>query len=92
MAIHLACRSLWSGESEIAVAGGVNAILRPEVTLSYSSAKMLSPEGHCRFGDAAADGYVRSEGAALLVMKRLACAQADGDRIYAVVRGTASEQ
>ena len=89
VAVHLACKSLQNGESEIALAGGVNAILRPEITLIYSSANMLSPEGRCKFGDAAANGYVRSEGCGVLVLKTLSRAIADGDSIYAVIRGSA---
>ncbi len=89
VAIHLACASLRSGESEMAMAGGVNVILRPEITLSYSAAKMLSPEGRCKFGDATADGYVRSEGAGIVFLKPLSRATADNDAIYAVIRGSA---
>ena len=89
VAIHLACQSLLDGQSEMALAGGVNIILRPEVTLSYSAAKMLSIEGRCKFGDAAADGYVRSEGAGIVLLKPLSRAIADGDSIYAVIRGSA---
>jgi acyl transferase domain-containing protein len=89
VAIHLACQSLRAGESSIALAGGVNAILRPEITLVYSDAGMLAPDGRCKFGDASADGYVRSEGAGILVLKRLSDALADGDSIYAVIRGSA---
>ncbi|HEX3376143.1 MAG TPA: type I polyketide synthase [Candidatus Acidoferrales bacterium] len=89
VAIHLACASLRDGESEMALAGGVNVIMRPEITLSYSAAKMLSPEGRCKFGDAAADGYVRSEGAGIVFLKKLSRAVADGDSIYALIRGSA---
>lgn len=89
VALHLACQSLLTGESEIALAGGVNVILRPEITLAYSAANMLSPDGRSKFGDASADGYVRSEGAGIVVLKTLSRAVADGDEIYAVVRGTA---
>jgi acyl transferase domain-containing protein/NADP-dependent 3-hydroxy acid dehydrogenase YdfG/acyl carrier protein len=89
VAIHLACASLRKGESEMALAGGVNAILRPEITLSYSAAKMLSPEGRCKFGDAAAAGYVRSEGAAIVFLEPLSRAIANGDPVYAVIRGSA---
>jgi acyl transferase domain-containing protein len=89
VAVHLACASLRNGESDLALAGGVNVILSPEITLSYSSAKMLSPEGRCKFGDAAADGYVRSEGAGMVFLKPLSRAVADGDPIYAVIRGSA---
>jgi acyl transferase domain-containing protein len=89
VAIHLACASLRNGESEMALASGVHAILSPEITLSYSAAKMLSTEGRCKFGDAAADGYVRSEGAGIVVLKTLSRALADGDFIYALIRGSA---
>jgi acyl transferase domain-containing protein len=89
VAVHLACQSLWRGESELALAGGANIILRPEVTLAYSAAGMLSPEGRSKFGDAAANGYVRSEGAGIVILKPLARALADGDSIYALIRGGA---
>jgi acyl transferase domain-containing protein/acyl carrier protein len=89
VAIHLACRSLWSGESEMALAGGANAILRPEISLIYSRAGMLSPDGRSKFGDASANGYVRSEGAGVLVLKPLSKALAAGDRIDALIRGSA---
>jgi acyl transferase domain-containing protein/NADP-dependent 3-hydroxy acid dehydrogenase YdfG/acyl carrier protein len=88
-AVHLGCRSIHDGDCELALAGGTNLILRPEITLAYSAAGMLSREGRCRFGDAGASGYVRSEGSAIVVLKPLARALADGDRIYAVVRGGA---
>jgi acyl transferase domain-containing protein len=89
VAIHLACQSLQLGESEMAIAGGVNAILRPEITLTYSAAKMLSPDGRSKFGDSAANGYVRSEGAGLVLLKPLSRALADKDPIYALIRGSA---
>lgn len=90
VAIHLACQSLRLEESELALVGAVNLILRPEITRAYGSAGMLSPDGHCKFGDISANGYVRSEGAAVVVMKLLRRAVADGDPIHAVIRGTAS--
>jgi acyl transferase domain-containing protein/NADPH:quinone reductase-like Zn-dependent oxidoreductase len=89
VALHLACRSLASGESELAIAGGVNLILQPHISIGYSRSGMLSPRARCRFGDATADGYVRSEGAGVVVLKTLARAVADGDRIHAVVLGSA---
>jgi acyl transferase domain-containing protein/NAD(P)-dependent dehydrogenase (short-subunit alcohol dehydrogenase family)/acyl carrier protein len=89
VAVHLACQSLRAGESEMALAGGVNVILRPEVNLTFSAAGMLSPDGSCKFGDSSADGYVRSEGAGVVVLKRMSSAIADGDPIYAVIRGSA---
>ncbi len=89
VAIHLACQSLRSGESSIALAGGANIILQPQISIAYSQSKMMAPDGLCKFGDAHADGYVRSEGAALIVLKPLAQALADNDPIYAVIRGGA---
>lgn len=88
-AVHLACRSLWSGESNVAIAGGANVILEPHITIAYSQSRMMAPDGHCKFGDAGADGYVRSEGVAVVVLKPLASAIADGDPIYALIRGSA---
>jgi acyl transferase domain-containing protein len=89
VAVHLACRSLRAGECELALAGGANLILEPATSLAYSRSGLLAADGRCKFGDARADGYVRAEGAGLVVLKRLARAIADGDRIYAVVRGSA---
>ena len=88
-AIHLAVRSIRSGESRLALAGGTNVILQPHISIAYSQSKMMAPDGHCKFGDASGDGYVRSEGAALVALKPLDRAVADGDRIYAVIRGSA---
>ncbi|HEY9739986.1 MAG TPA: polyketide synthase, partial [Coleofasciculaceae cyanobacterium] len=92
VAVHLACQSIWNQESEIALAGGVNAILKPEYTIAESKASMLSPDGRCKSFDARANGYVRGEGAGIVVLKRLSQAQADGDPIYAVIRGSAVNQ
>jgi myxalamid-type polyketide synthase MxaE and MxaD len=89
VAVHLACQSLWTGESTLALAGGVNAILEPSVSIAYSQSRMVAPDGRCKFGDARADGYVRSEGAGLVVLKPLSRALHDGDRIYALIRGSA---
>jgi acyl transferase domain-containing protein/SAM-dependent methyltransferase/aryl carrier-like protein len=88
-AVHLAVQSLRSGESELALAGGVNVILAPQMHLVGSRAHMLSPDGKCKTFDAAADGYVRSEGCAVVVLKSLRNAVADGDRVLAVIRGSA---
>jgi acyl transferase domain-containing protein/NADPH:quinone reductase-like Zn-dependent oxidoreductase/NAD(P)-dependent dehydrogenase (short-subunit alcohol dehydrogenase family)/acyl carrier protein len=88
-AIHLAVRSLRSGECSIALAGGVNVVARPEITQAFSRSKMLSADGRCKFGDASADGFVRSDGAGMLLLKRLSDAERDGDRILAVILGTA---
>jgi len=90
LAVHQACRSIWSGESEWALAGGVSLILTPDVDVSMSKASALSPTGRCRTWDAKADGFVRGEGAGLVVIKPLARALADGDRIYCVIAGTAT--
>jgi myxalamid-type polyketide synthase MxaE and MxaD len=65
--VHLAVRSLRSGESTLALAGGVNTILQPHISVAYSQSRMMAPDGRCKFGDAAGDGYVRSEGAGLIV-------------------------
>jgi acyl transferase domain-containing protein/NADPH:quinone reductase-like Zn-dependent oxidoreductase/NADP-dependent 3-hydroxy acid dehydrogenase YdfG/acyl carrier protein len=92
VAVHLACRSLLEGETDLALAGGANALLRPEMTILLCEAGMLSPDGYCKSFDARADGYTRAEGAAVVALKRLCQAEADGDRIYAVIRGTAVNQ
>jgi hybrid polyketide synthase/nonribosomal peptide synthetase FtdB len=92
VAVHLACRSLWSGESTVALAGGVNLMLTPNFTIAASQGGFLSPTSHSHPFDATADGYVRGEGAGIVVLKTLAAALAGGDRIYAVIRGTAVTQ
>src|SRR5271165_1995044 len=92
VAVHLACKSLWDGECQMAVAGGVNLILVPEVFASFAKAGFLSPDGRCRAFDAQADGYVRGEGAGMVVLKPLSRAIADGDPIYAVIKGSAVNQ
>jgi acyl transferase domain-containing protein/acyl carrier protein len=89
VAIHLAIRSLRTGESELALVGGVNVIAAPAASVAVSRAHMLSPIGRCQTFSAAADGFVRSEAAAMLVLKPLAAAHRDGDRVLAVLRGSA---
>ncbi|HEX6745678.1 MAG TPA: aminotransferase class III-fold pyridoxal phosphate-dependent enzyme [Longimicrobium sp.] len=89
VAVHLACRSLRDGESEIALAGGVNLTLSPEVVRVLTEFGGLSPTGRCRAFADGADGFVRGEGAGVVVLKRLSRAIADGDRIYCVIRGSA---
>ena len=89
VSVHLAMVSLRSGESDLAFASGVCLNISPEVFVSLSKARMLSPDGNCKAFDAAANGYVRGEGAGVLVLKRLSDALADGDRIEAVLRGSA---
>ncbi len=92
VAVHSAAVSLLRGESDAAIAGAVNLILSPETTIAFSKARMLSPDGHCRAFDADANGYVRGEGCAAVLMKRLADAHRDGDRIIGVLRGSAINQ
>ncbi|MQT12557.1 type I polyketide synthase [Segnochrobactrum spirostomi] len=89
VAVHLACRSLRAGECDLTLAGGLNLILDPDLTEGLAAAGMLSPSHACHTFDAAADGYVRGEGGGLVVLKRLSDARRDGDRIRAVVRGSA---
>ncbi len=92
VAIHLACQSLRWRESDAALVGGTNLLLSPGTSIACSRWGMLSPDGQCKTFDAAADGYVRSEGCGVVVLKRLSDAQRDGDRVLAVVRGSAVNQ
>ncbi|MFQ6399110.1 SDR family NAD(P)-dependent oxidoreductase [Nocardia sp. KC 131] len=89
VAVHLACESLRSGESEVALAGGLNLILSPLSGARYEQFGAHSPSGKCYTFDERADGTVRGEGGGIVVLKPLARAVADGDRIYAVIRGSA---
>lgn len=91
-AVHLAARSLSSGECDLALVGGVNLILSPNVTVNFSKAGFMAPDGRCKAFDARANGYVRSEGCGVVVLKPLSRAQADGDTIYALIRGSAVNQ
>ncbi|MBP5975407.1 type I polyketide synthase [Brasilonema sp. CT11] len=92
MAVHLACQSLRSQESSLAIAAGVSITLFPEVTASLTNAGLISPTGRCRAFDAQADGFVRGEGVGVVVLKLLSQALADSDPIYAVIRGSAVNQ
>ncbi|MBV8349584.1 MAG: polyketide synthase, partial [Mycolicibacterium sp.] len=92
VAVHLACQSLRRRESDQALAAGVNLILSPENSIACSRWGMLAPNGQCKTFDAAADGYVRSEGCGVVVLKRLGDALRDGDSVLAVVRGSAVNQ
>ncbi len=91
-ALHLACRSIWDGDAELAIAGGVNVMLRPESSIMMSKAGFLSPDQYCKAFDTSANGYVRSEGVGVVILKPLYRARADGDAIYACVHGTAANQ
>ena len=92
LAVHLACRSLHEGESDLALAGGAMVMLEPRTYVSASAQGMLSPTGRCHTFDVGADGFVRSEGCAVVTLKRLPDAVRDGDRVLAVLRGTATNQ
>jgi myxalamid-type polyketide synthase MxaB len=92
VSIHLACQSLRNRESNMAIAGGVNAILLSEPFSCFNSWGMMSSNGRCKTFDAAADGFVRSEGCGMIVLKRLSDALADGDNILGLIRGSAVNQ
>jgi acyl transferase domain-containing protein/SAM-dependent methyltransferase/acyl carrier protein len=92
VAAHLACHSIWRGESQLALVGGVNCILTPETTITFSKGSMLSPDGRCKTFDADANGYVRGEGMGCIVLKPLNRAQSDGDPIYAVILASGVNQ
>lgn len=89
VAVHLAVNSLRNRECDLAIAAGVNRILLPEVSINFCQAKMLSPEGRCYTFDAAANGFVRSEGCGVILLKRLSDAIAARDNILALIRGSA---
>jgi len=92
VAVHLACMSLRQRECHLALAGGVNLMLAPNVSITFSQAGMLAPDGRCKTFDAAANGYVRGEGCGVIVLKRLSDAIADGNNILALIRGSAINQ
>ncbi|MEZ4868998.1 MAG: type I polyketide synthase [Caldilineaceae bacterium] len=92
VAVHLACQSLRNAECNLALVGGVNLLLSPEISINHSRARMLAPDGRCKAFDAAANGFIRSEGCGVVVLKRLSDAQAAGDPIWAVIRGSAVNQ
>lgn len=89
VAIHLACQSLRSGESSLALAGGVNLMLLPETTMAFSQLGVLSADGRCRAFDAAATGEVRAEGGGVVILQRLSDALRSGSPIHCIIRGTA---
>ena len=92
VAINLACESIWGGQATMAIAGGVNALLTPDASIGFSKASMLSPSGQCFAFDSRANGYVRGEGAGMLVIKPLSKAQEDGDRVYCTIRAAVINQ
>ncbi|MEM7497171.1 MAG: SDR family NAD(P)-dependent oxidoreductase [Pseudomonadota bacterium] len=92
VALHLACQALRLGEIDLAVGGGVNVILEPAGHVALSQTGMLAPDARCKAFDASANGFVRSEGVGFVILKRLDDALADGDRVLAVIRGTALNQ
>ncbi|BDX34821.1 putative polyketide synthase [Mycobacterium antarcticum] len=92
VAVHQAAQALRFGDCDMALAGGVNVLLSPVTMVAASRARMLSPVGRCKTFDASADGYVRSEGCGVLVLKRLSDAERDGDRICAVIASSAVNQ
>ncbi|MDN3260912.1 beta-ketoacyl synthase N-terminal-like domain-containing protein [Streptomyces sp. CSDS2] len=88
VAVHQARQSLLLGESDLAIASGVNLVLTPTDAIAYSQGDMLAPDGRCKFGDRSADGFVRSEGVGVVVLKRLTDAVRDGDPVRALLLGT----
>lgn len=92
VAIHYAGQSLLNRESDLCLVGGVNAILTPDLSVSFSRGKMMASDGNCKTFDANADGFVRGEGCGIIVLKRLADAIRDGDNIQAIIRGSAVNQ
>src|ERR1700727_453508 len=91
-AVHAACEHIRAGRGDTALAGGVTVIIAPGGFIGFSQASMLSPEGRCKAFDASANGFVRGEGAGVVVLKRLSQALADGDPIQGVIVGTALNQ
>ena len=87
VAVHLACQSLRARECDLALAGGVNLIMGPDLHIALSKSRMMAADGRCKAFDAAADGFVRAEGCGVVVLKRLSDALAAGDRIRAVIEG-----
>jgi acyl transferase domain-containing protein/NADPH:quinone reductase-like Zn-dependent oxidoreductase len=92
VAFHLACQSIWNGESEMALVGGVNVMFRPEYMVAMCKGQFLAPDGRSKSFDNRADGYGRGEGAGVVIVKPIERALADRDRIYALVRATGCNQ
>ncbi|MEM7125060.1 MAG: SDR family NAD(P)-dependent oxidoreductase [Chloroflexota bacterium] len=89
VSLHLACQSLRAGECRLALAGGINLTLSPFGYIALSQMQTLSPDGRCKTFDATADGYGRGEGSSMVLLKRLRDAEADGDTILAIIKGSA---
>ena len=92
VALHLACQSLRTGESDMAIVGGSNLLLNPEMFIAFSGQGFLSADGKCKSFDASGDGYGRGEGIAVVILKRVDDAIAARDPLRAIVRGTGSNQ
>ncbi|MEM6610959.1 MAG: beta-ketoacyl synthase N-terminal-like domain-containing protein [Cyanobacteria bacterium P01_C01_bin.72] len=92
VAVHLAIKSLRDRECHLALAGGVNRLISPKISINFAQAKMLAPDGRCKTFDESANGFVRSEGCGVVVLKRLSDAIADQDQIRAVLLGSATNQ
>lgn len=92
VAVHLACQAIWRGECDLALAGGVNVMMRPEYPMAMCKGGFLAPDGRSKSFDSRANGYGRGEGAGVVVLKRVSEAVRDGDSIYALIRGTGVNQ
>ncbi|MBD2682800.1 MULTISPECIES: non-ribosomal peptide synthetase/type I polyketide synthase [Nostoc] len=92
VAVHQACQSLRQGECQLAIAGGVNLILSPQLTIAFSQTRMMASDGRCKTFDSSADGYVRGEGCGVVILKRLSDAIANGDNILALIKSSAVNQ
>jgi acyl transferase domain-containing protein len=92
VATHYACQALWAGDCQLALAGGVNCIFRPEYMIAMCKGQFLSPDGYSKSFDHRANGYARGEGAGIVVLKPLSAALDDGDDVYALIRGAGINQ
>ncbi|KAK2592072.1 hypothetical protein QQS21_010233 [Conoideocrella luteorostrata] len=92
VACHLACQSLWSGETESTIVGGTSLLLNPDMFLYLSNQQFLAPDGQCKSFDESGDGYARGEGTGVVILKRVADAVADGNPIRAIIRGSGCNQ
>jgi len=91
-AVHAACEHIWTGRGDVAMAGGVTVMITPGGFIGFSQASMLSPDGKCKAFDAEANGFVRGEGAGMVLLKRMSQAIADGDPIHGVIVATGLNQ